>query len=143
MMVVLLSAQKDGWQHLVTGYESWFFLSYSTCRMWTLRRDDVASKPRRQIQMTKFMFTIMWNPLRFHLIDKPPDGITMNANYFTENIIGLLEEKIFPDGRAAHGRRLVVHMDNVPVHNCGMTRSFRADDNMVRFQRPPYSRQEN
>jgi hypothetical protein len=48
--------------------------------------------------------------------------------------MGRLEEKIFPDGR-----RLVVHMDNAPVHNCGMTISFHADHNLVRLQHPPYS----
>jgi hypothetical protein len=72
----------------------------------------------------------MWNRLGFHLIDKLPDGVVMNANYFAENILGPLEQKIFKDGRA-HGRRLVVHMDNVPVHNYRMTTSFRADYNMV------------
>jgi hypothetical protein len=46
----------------------------------------------------------MWNPKGFHVIDKLPDGITMNANYFVENIMGPFEEKIFPDGSVAHGR---------------------------------------
>jgi hypothetical protein len=81
MIAVLLSAQKDGWHRLVTGDELWFFLSYSLHRMWTLTRDDVASKPRPEIRTAKFMFTIMWNPLGFHVIDKLPDGVTMNANY--------------------------------------------------------------
>jgi hypothetical protein len=39
------------------------------------------------------MFTIMRNSFGFHVIDKLPDGVTMNANYFTENILGPLEEK--------------------------------------------------
>jgi hypothetical protein len=65
------------------------------------------------------------------MIEKLSDGVTMPANYFPENILDPLEEKIFPDGRAAHGRRLVVHMNNAPVHNCGMTTSFFTDHNMV------------
>jgi hypothetical protein len=73
------------------------------------------------------------------MIDKLPDGVTMNANYFTENILGPLEEKIFPDGRAVHGRRFVMHMDNAPVHNCWRTTSFLADHNMVRLQYPSHS----
>jgi predicted transcriptional regulator len=44
MIAVLLSAEKDGWHLLVTRNESWFFLSYSPRRMWTLKRDDIASK---------------------------------------------------------------------------------------------------
>jgi hypothetical protein len=59
MIAVLLSAQKHGWHHLVTGDESWFFLSYLPGRMWTLTRDDVVSKPRREIRTAKFMFAIM------------------------------------------------------------------------------------
>jgi hypothetical protein len=39
------------------------------------------------------MFTIMWNPLGSHVLDKLPDGVTMNSNYFTENTFGPLEEK--------------------------------------------------
>jgi hypothetical protein len=45
-----------------------------------------------------------------------------------------LEKTIFPDGRAPREKRLVVDMDNAPVHNCGMTTSFLADHNMVRLQ---------
>jgi hypothetical protein len=57
--VLLLSAQKDDWHHLVTGNLSWFFLSYLPRQMLTLTRDDVTSKPRREIRTAKFMFTIM------------------------------------------------------------------------------------
>jgi hypothetical protein len=78
----------------------------------------------------------MWNPLGFQVIDKFPDGVAMNANYFTENILCPLEEKIFPEGRATHGRRPVMQIDNAPVHNCGMTTSFLADHTMVRLQHP-------
>jgi hypothetical protein len=85
------------------------------------------------------MFTITWNSRGFRVINKLPDGVTMNPNYFSELILGPLEEKIFPDGRAAHGRRLVMHMDSAPLHNCGMTTSFLADHNMVQLQHPPYS----
>jgi hypothetical protein len=73
------------------------------------------------------------------VINKRPDGVTMTTNYFNGNILGPLEEKIFPGGRAAHGRGLVVHMDGAPVHNCGMTTSFLADHNMMRLQHPQYS----
>jgi hypothetical protein len=92
-MVVLLSAQKDGWHHLVTGDESWFFLSYSPRRMWTLTQNYIASKPRREIRTAKFMLTIMWNPLGFHVTDKLPDSLAMNANYFLDNILSAFEEK--------------------------------------------------
>jgi hypothetical protein len=92
-----------------------------------------------EIRTAKPMFTIMCNLLGFQVIDKLSDGVTMDANYFTENSLGPLGEKIFPDGRAALGRRRVVYMDNAHVHNCGMTACFLACHNMVRFQHQPYS----
>jgi hypothetical protein len=107
--------------------------------MWMLTRDNVAPKPRREIRTAKFMVMIMWNPFGFHAIDKLPASVTMSANRFTENIPSPFEEKIFPDGREAHGRRLVVHLDDAPVHNHRMKASFLADHNMVRLQHP-YSR---
>jgi hypothetical protein len=39
-------AQRDGWHHPVTGDESWFFFETSPRRIWTLSRDDVATKSR-------------------------------------------------------------------------------------------------
>jgi hypothetical protein len=63
MIPILATAAHDGWHHLVAGCESRFFLSYSPRRMWTLSRDGVATKPKHDIRMQKFMFTVIWNPL--------------------------------------------------------------------------------
>jgi hypothetical protein len=46
----LHAAERDGWHHLVTGDESWFFFNTFSRRMWTLSRDDVMTKPKHDIQ---------------------------------------------------------------------------------------------
>jgi hypothetical protein len=38
----------------------------------------------------------MWNRLGFHVIDKLLDDVTMNANYFTKNILALLKKNYSP-----------------------------------------------
>jgi hypothetical protein len=86
MLLVLEAAVKDGW-HLITGDESWFFLSYSPRRMWTLARDEVVIKPRGDIQTAKFMFTVIWNPLGFHMINKLSSGARMNSEYTLTNVL--------------------------------------------------------
>jgi hypothetical protein len=43
---------RDGWHHLVTGDESWFFLSESPRWMGNFTWDDVAPKPRSDVQTT-------------------------------------------------------------------------------------------
>jgi hypothetical protein len=94
---VLQAATKDGWHHFVTENKSWFFLSYSPGRVWTLAKDNVVIKPGRDIQTAKFMFTVIWKPLGFHVIDRLPTGARMNSEYYTTNILARLEEKIFPN----------------------------------------------
>jgi hypothetical protein len=59
MIPILAAAAHDGWHHLVTGDESWFFLFYSPRRIWTLSRYDVATKPKHDIRTQKFMFTVI------------------------------------------------------------------------------------
>jgi hypothetical protein len=56
MLPFLHIVQLDGWHHLVTGDESWFFLNTSRCRTWTLSRGDVATKPRLDIQSKNSCF---------------------------------------------------------------------------------------
>jgi hypothetical protein len=50
MLLFLHVIERDGWHHLVTGNESWFFFNILPSRMWTLSRDDVVTKPRLDIQ---------------------------------------------------------------------------------------------
>jgi hypothetical protein len=87
--------------------------------MWTLSRDDVATKPRQQIQSKKFMFTIIWNPTGFYVVDILPNDAKMNSDYFVINILISREQIIFPCRRASHDKQLVISVDNCSVDICG------------------------
>jgi hypothetical protein len=112
----LLTAERDSWHHLVTGNESWFFFDISPRRTWTLSRDDMATKPRQQIQSKKFMFTIIWNPTGFYVVDRLPNDTKMNSDYFVTNILISLEQMIFPCRREPHENGLMVSVDNWALH---------------------------
>jgi hypothetical protein len=112
----LHAAERDSWHYRVTGDELWFFFDISPRRMWTLSREDVATKPRQQIQSKKFMFTIIWNPTRFYVVDILSNDTKMNSDYFVTNILISLEQMIFPCRRTSHEKRLVVSVDNCFVH---------------------------
>jgi hypothetical protein len=112
MILILAAAAHDRCHHLVTGDESWFFLSYFPRRMWTLSRDDVDTKPKHDIRTQKVMFTVIWNPLGFQAVDKLLTGTKINSDYFITNIFEPLEQKIFPNGRKPHAKRLTVPLDN-------------------------------
>jgi hypothetical protein len=102
MLPFLHAAKHDGWHHLVTGDESWLFFDTSPRRMWTLSRDDVATKPRQPIHNKNFMFTIIWNPTGFYIVNRFPKDTKMNSDHFVTNIFIFLEQMIFPCRRARH-----------------------------------------
>jgi histone-lysine N-methyltransferase SETMAR len=139
MILVLTAAARDGWHHLVTRDESWFFLSYCLRRMWTRTRDDVATKPRSDIHTKKSMFTVLWNPLGFHVVDNLRTGAKMESDYFTTKIHGPLEQKVFPTGRNPHAKRLTIHLDNCSIHTGRTTEEYIRQHNMTWLQHPPYS----
>jgi hypothetical protein len=62
------------------------------------------------------MFTIIWNPIGFYVVDRLPNDTKMNSDYFVTNILISLEQIIFPCRRASHGKRLVVSVNNCSVH---------------------------
>jgi hypothetical protein len=107
--------------------------------MWTLSRDDIATKPKQDIRPQKVMFTVIWNPLGFQVVDQLPTGTKMNSNYFATNIIEPLKQKIFPNGRKPHAKRLTVHVDTCSIHTSGASEVFMADHNMMRSKHPHYS----
>jgi hypothetical protein len=139
MIPVLETAAKDGRHHLVTGGELWFFLSNLPLRVWTLPRNKVVTKPRRDIQTAKCMFTVMWNPLGFHMINDFPTGASLNNEYFTTNILARLEEKTLTERITAHAKRLIVHMDNCRIRASGATEDYIKQSNKMRLQHPTYS----
>jgi histone-lysine N-methyltransferase SETMAR len=85
------------------------------------------------------MFTMIWSPLRFQVVDKLPTGTKMNSDYFIINVLEPLEQKIFPNGRKSHAKRLIVHLDNCSTHTSGASEVFMAEHNMIRLKHPPYS----
>jgi hypothetical protein len=62
------------------------------------------------------MFTIIWNPSGFYIVERLPNHAKMNSAYFVTMIFIPPEQAIFPRGRAPHEQRLVVHLANCSVH---------------------------
>jgi hypothetical protein len=90
--------------------------------MWILSRDNIVPKPKHGIGRQKFMFTVIWNPLGFQVVSKLPTGTKMNSDYFITNILESLEQKIFPNGRKPHVKRLTVHLDNCLIKPAGQVK---------------------
>jgi histone-lysine N-methyltransferase SETMAR len=107
--------------------------------MWTLERADILETPRLTIQARKLMFTIIWNPLGFHVADSLPDDTTMSSTHFTDNILTKTAAAFFPAGRRESSPTVTLHLDNCSVHRSRMAENFVEQNRMESMPHRPYS----
>jgi hypothetical protein len=50
--------------------------------MWTAP-GEIVDRERHIVQSLKFMLTVMWNPIGFHVLKALPNGLKFNAQYCT------------------------------------------------------------
>jgi hypothetical protein len=63
----------------------------------------------------------------------------MNSAYFVTNILTPLEEAIFPQRRAPHEKRLVIHLDDCSVHTSRASTEWLEEYGMHHMSQSPYS----
>jgi transposase len=92
-----------------------------------------------------FMFTVIWTPSGFYVVDRLPNDTKMNSAYFMTNILIPLipliplEQAVFPRGRAPHQKWLVIHLDNCSVHTSRAPTDWLEEYDIHRMLHPPYS----
>jgi hypothetical protein len=102
---------------LFTGDESWLFSAYDHETMWAASWDDVNEIERISHFHEKTMFVIFFNGIGNHTSVILPQGQRMNSTFFIECVVRHLGEFCSPEGRTPHQKRVVVHVDNAPIHN--------------------------
>jgi hypothetical protein len=85
------------------------------------------------------MFMIIWNPSGFYIVYKHPNDTKMNSHYFVTIVLLLLEDAIFPQGRAPRERRPVIHLDNYSIHTSRFSTDWLEEHDIVRMTQLHYS----
>lgn len=83
----LLNESKKDYNHLITGDQSWFFLSYEPKRKWSLTKEEVPVRVSKAIHTQKVMITIMFTKNNLLLVDLLPQGQSFNSDYFILNVL--------------------------------------------------------
>jgi hypothetical protein len=117
------------WLMMSHGF-SWIYY-HIACR---LCREITWSQSRDLIFRTKSMFTIMWNPRSFYVVDRLLSDIKMNNDYFVTSIAIELEHAIFPRGRVPHQKWHVINLDNYSVHINRTSRDWLEEHGMRRMR---------
>jgi hypothetical protein len=131
------------WHGIVTLDESWIYLFSEYDLMWTAPGEIVVDMERRTVQSPKFMLTLVWNPIGFHVpcSESPLKGCKFNAQYYTILYNDILVA--ISDWRRQTGgtrpNKLWVHSDNVRPHTAKMSRDHIGLNRMKQAPHLPYS----
>jgi hypothetical protein len=96
-----------------------------------MRRDK--DKIRDGSQQTKLM--IVWNPNGFGIIDAIPKGETHNAQYYTDNLLTPICQRLIPAGKL----KLVIHADNSRCQPANVVLDFISQSKVRFAPHLPYS----
>jgi hypothetical protein len=82
-LLQILSVQSPRHGHdIVTLDKSWVYLFSEHDLMWTAPGEIVVDRERHTVQSSKFMLTIVWNSIGFHVLKALPKGRKFNAQYY-------------------------------------------------------------
>jgi hypothetical protein len=117
---------------IVTGDKSWFTFELQHSAKWSTSREDVPQRVRQQIGIRKYMLMVIWGVGGFHVVDLMSSQCSLDSQYFVDNIMVPLVEKVFPKGRNPHARRRHLHLDNCRVHFSRVAEQFIAQNHISR-----------
>jgi hypothetical protein len=89
----VLSVQSTRqWHDIVTLDELWICLFSEHDLMWTALGEIVVDREWHTVQSPKFMLTVVWNPIGFHVpcSESPPEGAQIQCTilyYYTNDIL--------------------------------------------------------
>jgi hypothetical protein len=76
------STRQWQWHDIVTLDESWICLFSEHDLMWTAPGEIVVDRERYTVQLPKFMLSVEWNSIEFHVLKALPKGRKFNAQYY-------------------------------------------------------------
>jgi hypothetical protein len=90
LLHVLWVQSTRQWHDIVTLDESWIYLFNEHDLMWISSGEIVVDRKRHTAQSPKFMLTVVWNPIEFHVScsESPPDGAQIQCTILYKRYLG-------------------------------------------------------
>jgi hypothetical protein len=123
-LLQVISVQRmRQWHDIVTLDELWIYLFSEHDLMWTTPGEIVVERERHTVQSPKFMLTVVWNPIGFHVLKALPKGRKFNAQYYINDILVAISDWRRQTG-GTQSNKLWVHFDNARSHTAKMSRDY-------------------
>jgi hypothetical protein len=87
ILSVLQSIRSTGFQGVIIGGESWFFLYYSLDSIWMSSRDDIPERASQKIDTEKCLISLLWSVNGIHSLVDVPKGSTYNSAFFDDTVV--------------------------------------------------------
>jgi hypothetical protein len=71
---------------------------------------------RQLIKKPQVRITLFWNPFGIHVLGALPEKTSFDAEYFVDYVLTPIAEFSVMHAVANQKQRLVIHMDNSPIH---------------------------
>jgi hypothetical protein len=109
--------------------------------MWTAPGEIVVDRERHTVQSPKFMLTIVWNPIGFHVpcSESRPEGAQIQCTilyYYINDILVAISDWRRQTG-ATRPNKLWVHSNNARPHTAKMSRNYIGLNRMKQAPHPP------
>jgi hypothetical protein len=80
------------WHDIATLDESWIYLFSEHDLTWTAPGEIVVDREWHKVQSPKFMLTVVWNRIGFHVLKTFPNGRKFNPQYYTNDILAAISD---------------------------------------------------
>jgi histone-lysine N-methyltransferase SETMAR len=138
-LLQVLSVQSTSkWLEIVTLDESWIYLFSKHDLMWRAPGEIVVDRERHTVQSPKFMLTVAWNAIGFHVLKTLPKGHKFNAEYYINDILVAISDWRRQTGET-RPNKLWVHFENAGPHTAQMSRDYFGFNRMKQPPHPAYS----
>jgi hypothetical protein len=117
LLEVLEEAQRTGFERIITGDESWFFLSYPHNSAWATLRDGLSERMSQKIDTEKCEISIFWSVNGIHTLFDVPKGSKYHRAFVCDQIVPSLVHGITSHGRRKTLQGFMIRLDNASPHN--------------------------
>jgi hypothetical protein len=93
-LMAVMEQKVSGFQRMVAGDVSWFFLYYSRPWVWAAVRHELPHRIRQKSDMERCFASIFWSLNAIHNLLDVRKGTACNATFFTDAVIPNLPENV-------------------------------------------------
>ncbi|KAA6370186.1 MAG: putative mariner transposase, partial [Streblomastix strix] len=131
-------ARRSEYEFILTSDSSLVLYSYPNAGKWAPKGTPREEHERTTVASLKSMLTVIFSGKKVWLVDFLPHEIKMNSHVYIDRVLGPTMDAI-EDVYPELDREVLLHIDNSPVHNSRMSRSYVKDSSLYRIEHPAYS----